>query len=114
MGTTMRIRTIARHDTFEIPREFETSEGWQLPKATYDLALFECGDRYYLKLTNREAGGSMMRVAVQTTGHLDDGESHASQASRFSLLLSRGERALRFTDGSFAATCPLHEPRNHS
>ena len=100
-------RVVSRHDGFELPGGFETSNGQHFPGGVYDLALIERGGRYYLQLTHRGTHRGV-RVSVRAKA-----PATAPAAGR-SLHFGMAPGSIRLTVGELATTFPLADPRKAS
>ncbi|MGD8376815.1 MAG: hypothetical protein PVF68_11790 [Acidobacteriota bacterium] len=93
-------RVVAR-EGMAIPEGFEAAGGRRLPGGEYDLALIECGGRYYLEMTHRVSRVGI-RIPVQW-----DTPTLAEGSPRF----GRESQTIRVRVGDLVATFPLEAPR---
>lgn len=95
-------RLIARQDAVQLPDGLQTPEGRRLPAGMYDLAVIECGGRYFLQITSRETRKGFRTILQPQVGTdvralAPSGEANTSiHLANRSLLVTRGEHTMTF------------------
>jgi len=97
-------RLIARADGVRLAEAIQMPDGRKVPAGSYDLAVIECGGRYWLQITSR---GTRRGFRSILQPNADSGERALAPSAEGFASIRFAPNSLEVIQGEFTTTFPL-------